>query len=102
MVPSGQSTIIFDFLAVFFLFVRLVVVVVAAFLGSARARAMTRPATSTLTRTSTWNFGLWRPSSSSTDRIGSDWISLSLPLFLSGRQAGRQTARPSPGQVFFC
>lgn len=95
MVPSGQSTIIFDFLAVFAVVVVFTVVVVsdfaAAFLGSVqRARD---DATCDFNFNSDFDLEFWTLAPVCR-RIGADWIALAT-------QAGRHAGRPSLGQVFF-
>lgn len=89
MVPSGQSTIIFDFLAVVAVFVVTVVVVscfAAAFLGSLqRARD---DATCDFNFNSDFDLEFWTLAPVCR-RIGADWIALAT-------QAGRQ-AKSGPG-----
>lgn len=100
MVPSGQSTIIFDFLAVFAVVVTVVAFVVvvswfaAAFLGSLqRARD---DATCDFNFNSDFDLEFWTLAPVCR-RIGSDWISLATQAGREGgRHAGRQ-AKSGPG-----
>lgn len=93
MVPSGQSTIIFDFLAVVAVFVVTVVIVVvvscfaAAFLGSVqRARD---DATCDFNFNSDFDLEFWTLAPVCR-RIGADWISLATQ---AGRQGGMQAGQ---------